>query len=289
MIYREENFDFSKHTTYGLGGLCKVAYFPETVQEAIEIFTGLKEEGEKFIILGNGSNILASERYFYGSVICTSHLKGIHRTAEDGLSVLSGTTVGELLNYCRKNGLSGLEFLAGIPASMGGLCYMNAGAGGKYISDVLKNCALFDGKLRDLSNKLCNFGYKYSTMRDINCLILSCTLTVSQTTECEVRKNMERYLSARSSHPKGRSCGCIFKNPDGLSAGKIIDECGLKGLKIGGASVSSEHANFIINNGATANEVYSLIRLVKQRVFEITGVCLDEEVVYIGEFNDTFS
>ena len=288
MIYSEVDFDFSKHTTYGLGGLCKIAYFPKTEQEAVEIFYTLKERSEKYVILGNGSNILASDRYFEGSVICTSKLKGIQRE-DDKLTVLSGTTVGELLKYCLKNGLTGLEFLAGIPASVGGLCFMNAGAGGKYVSDVLINCSLYDGKLRIFSNKLCKFGYKYSTMRDINCLILSCSLKVRQSTQHDVKKNIDRFIAARRFHPKGRSCGCIFKNSQGLSAGKLIDDCGLKGLSVGGASVSCDHANFIINNGAKSDEVYSLIKLVKQKVYEISGICLDEEVVYIGDFNDTFS
>ena len=286
-IDRKFNFNFSKNTSYGLGGLCKVAYFPETEEEAIRVFETLNEYNQKFFVLGCGSNVLASDKFFDGAVISTSKLKGIYRT-EEGISCLSGTTVAELLNYCRNNGLSGLEFLAGIPASVGGLTYMNAGAGGKFISDVLKNCVAYNGKLYNLSNKLCNFGYKHSTMRDMDCIILSCSFKLEQVEPQKVSDNINRYISARLSQPKGKSCGCVFKNPQGLSAGKLIEYCGLKGFAFGGARVSREHANFIMNEGAQASDVYKLIKFVKKTVFEITGVALEEEVVYIGDFNDSF-
>lgn len=287
-IDRQFNFDFSKNTSYGLGGIGKVAYFPKTEEEAIRILNTLKQYNQKFIVLGCGSNVLVSDKFFDGIIISTSKLKGIYKTA-DGITCLSGTTVAELLIYCRKNGLSGLEFLAGIPASVGGLSFMNAGAGGKYISDVLKNCTVYDGKLRNFSNKLCNFGYKYSTMRDINGIILSCSFKLQQVDPQLVSQNINKYISSRLALPKGRSCGCVFKNPEGCSAGKLIEYCGLKGFAYGGARVSREHANFIINEYAAASDVYRLIRFVKKTVFQITGVALEEEVVYIGDFNDSFS
>lgn len=287
-IDREFDFDFSKNTTYGLGGQCKVAYFPKTEEEAINVFEGLKRQNEKFFVLGCGSNILASDKYFDGAVISTSNLKGIYKT-NDVISCLSGTTVAELLNFCKKNGLSGLEFLAGIPASVGGLTYMNAGAGGKCVADVLHSCTLYGGKLHNFSNKSCNFSYKYSTMRDINGIILSCSFKIEQSSPQLVADNISKYISARLSQPKGKSCGCVFKNPKGLSAGYLIEYCGLKGFAYGGARVSREHANFIINEAASALDVFKLIKFIKKTVLEITGVALEEEVVYIGDFNDTFS
>lgn len=287
-IERQFNFNLAKHTTYGLGGICKVAYFPKTEEEAILTLETLKAQNQKYFVLGCGSNVLASENFYEGAIISTSKLKGIYRT-KYGIACLSGTTVTELLNYCQRNGLSGLEFLAGIPASVGGITYMNAGAGGKSISQVLQNCAIYDGKLRNFSNKLCNFSYKYSTMQDINCIILGTIFNLTQTAPEVVSQNICNYLSARHALPKGKSCGCIFKNPDGLSAGKIIEYCGLKGFAFGGARVSREHANFIINEYATAYDVFKLITFVKKTVFEITGIILKEEVVYIGDFNDSFS
>lgn len=286
-IDRKFNFNFSKNTTYGLGGLCKVAYCPKTEEEAIRVFDTLNAYNQKYFVLGCGSNILASDKFFDGAIISTSKLKGIYRM-KDGIACLSGTTVPELLNYCRENGLSGLEFLAGIPASVGGLAYMNAGAGGRCIADVLQSCTLYDGKLRNISNKLCNFSYKYSTMRDINGVILSCSFKLEPQPPQHVSENINKYISARLAQPKGKSCGCVFKNPEGFSAGKLIEFCGLKGFAFGGAYVSREHANFIINNRAIASDVYKLIKFVKKTVLEITGVALEEEVVYIGDFNDSF-
>lgn len=287
-IEYDENFKLSEHTTYGLGGKCKKAYFPKTTDEAILIFNQLKSKNEKFFVLGNGSNILASDSFYNGSVVCTSRLKKIEREGEE-IICQSGVTVAELLSFCVNFGVSGLEFLAGIPASVGGLTYMNAGAGDKYISDVLINCCVFDDNLRNFSNKLCKFGYKHSTMRNIDCIILTSKFKIEQSSPENVRINIRKYLLKRADQPKGRSCGCIFKNPPFLSAGKLIDDCGLKGFRIGGAAVSDKHANFILNDGASASDVYNLISYVKWKVWENSGICLEEEVVYIGEFDDTLS
>lgn len=279
----EKNFNFSLNTTYGCGGSADIAYFPESIRQAEAVYNYLTANKIKFVTLGNGSNVLASGKRFDGAVICTKGLKGIYRYG-NSIFCRAGTKVGALLKYCIDNGLSGLEHLAGIPATMGGLVYMNGGAGGKYICDNVISVKLFDGKIRNFSNEQCNFGYKYSTMRDINSLILGVRLEVKPENSEIVRKNVGGFLEKRKWHPKGKSCGCVFKNPDGLSAGKLIDEAGLKGFNIGGAEVSREHANFILNNGARPEDIYSLIKEVKRIVNERTGIMLEEEVVYIGDF-----
>lgn len=280
-----ENFRFSDYTTYGLGGTAKAAYFPKTEEEAVLIFKKLRESGEKFVILGGGSNILAADGYFTGAVLCTKFLRGI-RENDDGLYCLSGTTVADLLKFCEEKGYGGYEYLAGIPATLGGLALMNGGLPEKHISEDIISVRLFCSNLCEFSNKNCKFGNKHSIMRDINALILGINLSKNAVPREAVKENIKKYLSKRRSQPKGKSCGCVFKNPPNLSAGKLIDEAGLKGVKIGGAEVSSEHANFIINRGGSANDVYRLIQFVKRRVYEFCGVTLEEEVVYIGEFND---
>ena len=126
-------------------------------------------------------------------------------------------------------------------------------------------------------------------MRDINALILNIGLKLAQSDSKKVQANIEHYLNLRKTQPKGKSCGCIFKNPQGFSAGKLIDDCGLKGFSIGGAKVSLNHANFIINDGATPEEVYSLISVIKSKVYNHFSILLEEEVIYIGEFNATDS
>ena len=284
-VKTEVNFDFSKHTTYGLGGIAKIAYFPSNEEEAVTVYKYLKKHGEKFIVLGKGSNLLVSDKYFDGAVICTKYLQGIEI---DGncLKILSGTTVQQLLSFCVKNGITGFEYLAAIPASIGGLAVMNGGTSDKRIASNILSIKVFDGKMRELSNKNCNFGNKHSTMTDINALILAIYAGYTWEKPEKVEENINYFLNLRRGQPRGRSCGCVFKNPEGLSAGKIIDDAGLKGMKIGGAEVSREHANFIINTGGSSSDVYSLINAVKKSVYEKTGINLDEEVIYIGEFND---
>ncbi len=284
-VKSEEKFDFSKHTTYGLGGKAKICYYPENEEEAVAVYKYIKKCGEKFVILGKGSNVLPSDEFYDGAVISTKFLQGVE-TDGNCLKISSGTTVSTLLNYCVKNGIAGFEYLAGIPASIGGLVLMNGGINNKHIESNILSVRLFDGKIREFSHKNCNFGNKHSTMSDINALILAAYAGFEREKPESVEKNINYFLELRRGQPKGKSCGCVFKNPEGASAGKLIDEAGLKGLAFGGACVSCEHANFIINNGGQASDVRTLIRTVKSAVYEKFGVDLEEEVVYIGEFNE---
>ncbi len=279
-------FTFSQNTTYGLGGGVLKAYFPSTVLQTKIVYKRCKSAGQPYVVVGNGSNILASDKLFEGSVICTRKLSGIIKLKEGKLLCLAGTKIPELLLYCKKNCLGGLEYLAGIPATVGGAAYMNAGASGKSISDNIDNVVIYDGLVRKLSNKHCNFGYRHSTMRDINAIILYVVLQTYTSTYEKVEENIRYNRQKRARLPKGKSCGCVFKNPNGYSAGYLIDACGLKGFKLGCAQVSPLHANFIINYGNKAEDVKNLIDLVKLRVFESFGIMLSEEVVYIGDFND---
>lgn len=288
-VFKVNNFSFAEHTTYGCGGSSKEAYFPSNAMQVAAVYDKLIAEGKKVYVVGNGSNILAADGEIDGAVISTKRFAGIKRVKEDAVFCRSGTSVANILNYCVANGLTGLEFLAGIPATIGGLTLMNGGAGGKFIGDRISVVKYYDGKNHVFSNNFCNFAYKYSTMCDMNGVILGCCLKLDVSYGETVRANVERYLKARSLQPKGKSCGCVFKNVNGSSAGKIIEEAGLKGLKSGSAQVSAEHANFIINTGGKSSDVYALIGEVKRKVFERTGISLDEEVVYIGDFNDTDS
>lgn len=288
-VYTERNFSFAENTTYGCGGTAEIAYFPESIRQTVAVYDYLKDSGQKFITLGNGSNVLASDKFYDGAVISTKRLTGVIRTGEDTVFCRAGTSVAALLKYCITNGLTGIEFLAGIPATCGGLVFMNGGAGGKFIGDKILSVKFYDGKMHDFSNNCCKFGHKYSIMRDINGIILGFTLKLDRSDSETVRENISNYLKKRANQPKGKSCGCVFKNIGEISAGKIIDEAGLKGLTIGGAQVSLQHANFIINSGKNSSDVYALIHEVKRRVLENTGISLDEEVVYIGDFNDSDS
>lgn len=281
----KSDFTFSRNTTYGLGGRAPVAYYPKNLVEARRVVDELNSTGKEFVVIGNGSNILASDSGFNGAVISTKKLSGVINRG-DRLVCLAGTKIGTVLAYCKKHNLGGLEYLNGIPASMGGAAYMNAGVGGDCIGNDILSVAVYDKKTRIISQKSCNFGYRRSTMRDINALILCVTVKIRPSSSEEIDEKTNYYKSRRAHLPKGRSCGCVFKNPQGISAGLLIENANLKGLSVGGAFVSPEHANFIINNGGTASDVKTLIETVRTKVFEKFGVLLREEVVYIGEFNE---
>lgn len=284
-IEAEKNFRFSEHTTYGLGGRAEIAYYPKSLEETKILISHLKSVNKPFITVGAGSNILVSDKGYKGAVISTKRLNFINLSG-DKIICGGGVTVGKFLKFCIEHGADGYEYLAGIPATLGGLAYMNGGIQARHIGDDIINVWFFDGKLIKLPKSLCNFGNKHSTMRDINCLICQIELPFRHASKESVQRKIKERVKERGRLPKGKSCGCVFKNPEGLSAGKLIDECNLKGASIGKAVVSEKHANFILNGGNSAQDVHDLIAYVKRDVYEKTHIELKEEVVYIGEFND---
>ena len=251
-------------------------------------FSRLLKSGKRFCVLGGGSNVLAQDGFYDGYVLSTSRIKSLSArvSGEDvALNVSCGVKVAEVLAFCLKEGYSGLEFLAGIPASMGGVLYMNAGAGGEYIESRVLSVRLSDGeKVRVLSREECNFTYKHSTMRDINCLILGAELALKHASDKIVAANIKKRLSERGVLPRGKSCGCVFENYCGVSAGRLIEDAGLKGAHMGSAFISEKHANFIINEGKASSDVYALIQQAKREVYNKFGITLREEVCYIGDF-----
>ena len=289
LVPADPSFKFSGYTTYGLGGGARRAYFPRNLIEARAVFGYARSRGEKIFVLGGGSDVLASDGGFGGVVIGTQKLTGVLRLGSGKIFCLAGTKISRLLSYCQKHWLGGLEYLAGIPATIGGVVCMNGGAGGKYISSNVQSVLVFNGEDVVLSAKDCNFTYKHSTMRDIECIILGVVLKVEPSEGSVIRSRISERLANRWTLPKGRSCGCVFKNVrngDGqfISAGKIVQDCGLAGFGDARVFVSPEHCNFIINNGGSAREVVCLIDKVKSIVKQRTGIELEEEVVRVGEF-----
>ena len=276
----------SECTTYGLGGAAEI-YYPENILQARAAYDRITARGHRPIILGNGSNVLASDAGTETPIICTKGMRGIYVSGTNEITCLAGTMVGELVRYCISQGKGGVEYLAGIPATIGGLACMNGGAGGKFISENIISVRLYVGKTVILDNKSCQFSYKHSTMRDINAFITDVTLKIYPSDSRLITEKVRARLAQRGNLPTGRSCGCVFKNPSGNYAARLIEGAGLKGLRLGGANVSTKHANFILNSGGRARDVRTLIAVVRAAVFQKYGVRLQEEVVYIGDFNDS--
>lgn len=272
----ESPFSFRKHSTIGCGGEARIAFFPRTVEEAVSLLSALDDDGIDYIVLGCLSNVLPKDGISDKVVVCTKKLSGF-----DG-DVLAGTTVGAFLKVCKAKGLSGGEFLVGIPCTMGGAAYMNAGVAGAYFSDIVRGLTVYkDGKLHRYTKDDCRYAYKHSIFMEEGGVILSLALNLRPASIEEIEKETARYLSRRKHLPKGRSMGCVFKNPDGRFAGELIEEAGLKGLREGDAFVSDVHANFVINEGNRAEDVRTLIKKVKAQVLQKTGVELEEEIKYL--------
>ena len=278
-IPSERPFDFSQHSTVGCGGTAKVAFYPSNEEE---VKTLLAAYPKAWTAVGNLSNVLPPDEGLDKTVICTKRLTEIVPTKQ-GVYVSAGVTSGRLIQYMQETGLSGAEFVAGIPCTVGGLLYMNGGARGRYIADIVQSVRIIrDGKRIELPNAACQYSYKNSVFMHTDDFILGGTLRLEDKGHFAVAEEVRRYLQMRTHLPKGKSMGCVFKNPDGRSAGALIEGAGLKGLRVGGAKVSEIHANFIINDqNATSKDICTLITLIKNAVQAQYGVVLEEEIRYL--------
>jgi UDP-N-acetylmuramate dehydrogenase len=280
-IYTETPFDFTKHSTIGCGGFAQTAYYPQTEQEAVYLLSVLKKE---WVAVGNLSNVLPSDVGTNCAVVCTKKMTEIQESA-DGVFVSAGVTSGALLRYMKGVGYTGAEFFAGIPCTLGGMLYMNGGVGGRYVADIVKTVRVIrNGVAVDLTVEECEYSYKNSVFMRTNDFILGALLRLEKSDKQTIEEEIRRWLAKRAHLPKGKSMGCVFKNPQGVSAGALIEGAGLKGARVGGAKVSELHANFIINDkNATAEEIRALIHKIKTAVYKTYGVSLEEEIRYIKE------
>ena len=274
-IEKKTPFHFDRETSIGVGGISPVAYYPRTMAEMIGLLRELKTP---YYLLGNGTNVLPPEKSDR-VVVKTTRLSFIK---EDTMFVSCGAQVSTLLKLCKK-GYTGAEFLAGIPASIGGLLYMNGGANGRFISSIVKGVVVFQkGEIVYRKREDCDYSYKHSRFMSESCVILGAYFSLIREDPQKVQERIEKVLEGRKRLPKGRSMGCVFKNPEGDSAGRLIDLAGLKGARIGGAVVSPEHANFIIaERGAKREDIVRLIDRMKREVYKKFQIRLEEEIRYI--------
>ncbi len=280
------NQSMRKYTGYGVGG--KASYYTEvdSLFTLNEITSLAKRYKIPYKVIGNGSNILVSDKGYDGLVINTKRISEVF-FKKDQVRAMCGATLSKLIKFCQDNSLSGLEALSGIPATVGGAIVMNAGAFGKNISDRLTAVeTLFDGKIKKYKKDECKFGYRTSRFLGKKEIVISATFQLQETEKELITASIEAYRDLRKSvQPTGRSCGSVFKNPVGDRAGRLIDSLNLKGSRVGGATISEKHGNFIIADGkTTASDIVSLIEYVKKKVKEAFDIELKEEIEYLGEF-----
>ena len=281
-IERISPFSFAQNTSIGVGGTARFAFFPKDISEAVALVSVLQKENIPFFALGNGTNVLPSDEASECVVVSTKKLVGVE-IEKDVAFAYAGTDTKTLLEELEKAALTGAEFLEGIPATLGGAAYMNAGALGRRMEEIVESVLVCQGgKIRLMEKKECGYSYKQSVFMNGDYFLLGVTLRLAVSTKEEIEKKRKACADTRKRLPVGKSMGCVFKNPIGTTAGKLVEGAGLKGFKIGGAYISSKHANFIINGGtATAKEIKSLINLIKSAVFSQYGVRLEEEIRYL--------
>lgn len=279
----KENVSFKTLTTYKTGGVCKYLISPFEVLALIELLKVLKKNNIKFKIFGNGSNILASDKVYDGVII---RLDKFNKVKVDGDIVYAEAFVNliSLSLTCLNNNLTGFEWASGIPGTVGGACYMNAGAYLKSVSDVLISVTVLDEdyNVLEIPLKDLEFGYRKSNLMDKGYIILGAKFKLSKGNYDDIlnlitERRERRYKNQPLNYP---SAGSVFRNPDGDYAGRLIEECNLKGYIKGGAKISDMHANFIVNyNNATSSDVKDLIELAKLKVhkkFNIDLKCEQE-------------
>lgn len=277
----------SKYTSLGLGGRADFFIDCESIMDLKKILDFAGKNKLKIFVLGAATNVLIKDGGIRGIVI---RLKGEFediKASKTRLICGAGAKLQKVLNYCVRNGLTGLEFVAGIPGTIGGAIFMNAGIKTKEIKDVLLNVTTLNkrGIVRKINRKNIKFGYRESEFKNNGLIILKVEIKTNKGSIPEIKEEIKTLLNKRKQTQPGglNNAGCIFKNPKGESAGKIIDECGLKGFSIGKVMVSEKHTNFFINKGRTSKDVISLIKEVKKIVKSKRGIDLTEEIIIVGE------
>ena len=286
----EENVSGARLCSFKVGGNVSVVAKPKNVDELAELYAFFKENNVKNILLGRGSNVVISDGGFDGVVVSLSEISkiGLSVTDENCVVAGAGASMLKLANFAQQNGLSGLEFAHGIPGSVGGGVYMNAGAYGGEICQVLESCLAFDkesGMLCVVEGPDCEFSYRHSAFMDYkNLIVLFATFELKQGKPEEIKAKMDEFKASRMSKQplEYPSAGSTFKRPEGHFAGKLIEDAGLKGYVIGGAQVSEKHAGFIVNRGgATAEDIKNLVAHVQKTVKEKFDVSLECEIEFV--------
>lgn len=281
------NEPMSNYTSFKTGGNADIIVSPSSFEDLDLIVHFCKDNNIKAFILGNGSNLLVRDDGIRGIVIhMGKEFDDIRLIDETTIECLSGTSLIKLCRFALENNLSGLEFAFGIPGTVGGGAYMNAGAYGGEMKDVLFKCEHidFDGKVGSYENDELKLSYRTSVYKDSDKIITKAYFRLKKGNHEDIKNMMDDFMSRRKSKQplEYPSAGSTFKRPEGYFAGKLIEDCGLKGINVGDAQVSEKHSGFIINKGkATSADILKLIAIVQDYVLEKTGVFLETEVKII--------
>lgn len=265
----EKDISLSTLTTYKTGGIAKLVVYPNNINNLKQLLKLIHKHNIKYFILGKGSNTLFSDKEFNGVIIKLDKLNNFE-IKETEIYAESGMILSKLVQASVKNELTGLEFAIGIPGTIGGAIYMNAGAYGSKMSNIVKSVIVLNEKLQieEIPLEKLKFDYRYSIFQaNKNLICVAANIKLEHGNHDEIASKIkENLLKRKNSQPlEYPSAGSVFRNPEGNYAGKIIEELGLKGKNIGGAEISTKHANFIINkNNASSSDILNLIKLVQK-------------------------
>ena len=277
----------SEHTSFKIGGKADLFVPVKNDFQLSQVFKKINELEIPFFVIGNGSNLLVSDKGIRGVVISLSSLCGIEADGER-IIASAGTPLMKICKFALKNCLEGLEFAYGIPGACGGALYMNAGAYGGEMSQVVESAEYIDsdGNLKTISLEEMNLGYRKSIFKNGGMIITKVIFKLKKGDKEEIKAKMDDFLNRRKEKQPLNfpSAGSFFKRPEGHFAGALIEKNNLKGFSVGGAEVSEKHAGFIINTGnATCNDVINLMKHIKKTVLEKEQILLEEEVIFVGE------
>lgn len=285
-ISLKQNVPMCEHTSFKIGGNADLFVTPQSTEELSAVLECLKNEKIPCFILGKGSNLIVSDKGIEGAVISLQRLDKIS-VFGDTIIASAGASLAAVCVVAMQNGLSGLEFAYGIPGSVGGAIYMNAGAYGGEMSQVVLSAKGINlcGNIVDIPLSEMQLGYRTSIFKQNGMVVTEITFKLEKGDSAEIQAKMEDYMGRRRDKQPLQypSAGSTFKRPEGYFAGALIEKNGLKGARVGGAMVSEKHAGFVINyENATAEDVLTLMKNVQQKVFEADGVKLEPEIIFVG-------
>lgn len=281
----QTNIPMSSYTTFKTGGNADIMIFPTSVEELKSVVKFFYESNTSYYVLGNGSNLLVSDEGIRKPIISVGRNFNAIELFDDCITAKAGAFLSSIAKKAAQSSLTGFEFAAGIPGTLGGALIMNAGAYGGEMKDVVEAVSFIDpsGEEHVVSTEEMEFSYRRSVLSDTDCIITGATIKLSKGNQAEIEEKMsELSAKRREKQPlEYPSAGSTFKRPQGYFAGALIESCNLKGKTIGGAQVSEKHAGFIINKGnATTKDICELIEFVRKSVYDTHGVILETEVKY---------